>query len=88
MSDRLYIIKAIGKELYWSNEQGWVDIKYPPNTFSQEDTMTLNLPVGGCWYKIRKVVIEVSGGVADVTECPDDVEVEIIDHDNEECGEE
>ncbi len=32
----------------------------------------------------RKVVIEVLGGVADVTQCPDDVEVEIIDHDNEE----
>lgn len=32
--------------------------------------------------KKRKVVIEVEGGVADVTECPDDVEVEIIDHDD------
>ncbi len=30
----------------------------------------------------RKVLIEVLGGVADVTQCPDDVEVEIIDHDN------
>lgn len=29
----------------------------------------------------RKVVIEVTDGVADVTECPDDVECEIIDHD-------
>lgn len=28
------------------------------------------------------VVIEVSGGVADVTRCPEGVEVEIIDHDN------
>ena len=40
---------------------------------------------------MRKVIIEVSGGVADVTSCPDDVEVEIIDHDNEDficskCG--
>ncbi len=34
----------------------------------------------------KKVVIEVLGGVAEVTECPDDVEeVEIIDHDNEEA---
>jgi hypothetical protein len=36
---------------------------------------------------LRRVVIEVSGGVAEVTECPDDVEVIIIDHDNEEEGE-
>lgn len=33
----------------------------------------------------KKVVIEVLGGVAEVTECPDDVEVVIIDHDNEEA---
>lgn len=31
----------------------------------------------------RTVVVKVSGGVADVTQKPDDVEVEIIDHDNE-----
>jgi hypothetical protein len=31
-----------------------------------------------------RVVIEVSGGVAYVTRCPEEVEVEIIDHDNEE----
>jgi hypothetical protein len=30
-------------------------------------------------------VIEVLGGVAEVTACPDDVEVEIIDYDNEEA---
>ena len=30
----------------------------------------------------QKVVIEVLGGVAWVKSCPDDVEVEIIDHDN------
>lgn len=30
-----------------------------------------------------RVVIEVSGGVAYVTLCPENVEVEIIDHDNE-----
>jgi hypothetical protein len=34
---------------------------------------------------MRKVVIEVSGGVAYVLSCPDDVEVEIIDRDNEEA---
>jgi hypothetical protein len=31
----------------------------------------------------RRVIIEVLGGVAEVTSKPEDVEVEIIDHDNE-----
>lgn len=35
-----------------------------------------------------QVVIEVSGGVAEVTSCPDCVEVTIIDHDNLEAEEE
>ena len=30
-----------------------------------------------------KVVIEVLGGCAEVTSCPENVEVEIIDHDND-----
>ena len=30
----------------------------------------------------KTVVIEVLGGVAEVTSCPENVEVEIIDHDN------
>ena len=30
---------------------------------------------------MRKVIIHVRGGVAYVVECPEDVEVEIIDHD-------
>lgn len=33
----------------------------------------------------RKVIVEVYGGVAEVTYCPPGVEVEIIDHDNEEA---
>ncbi len=36
----------------------------------------------------RRVVIEVRGGVAEVTDAPNDVEVEIIDHDNESAPEE
>lgn len=32
--------------------------------------------------KIKKVIIEVHGGVAEVTQCPEGVEVEIIDYDN------
>ena len=44
------------------------------------------VPVWDCLMKVRnkkKVVIEVLGGVAEVTQCPEGVEVEIIDHDNE-----
>jgi len=33
---------------------------------------------------MKKVVIEVSGGVAEITQCPDGVEVLIIDHDSTE----
>lgn len=33
-----------------------------------------------------KVVIEVPGGVAECTSCPPGIEVEIIDHDNEQYG--
>ena len=36
----------------------------------------------------QRVTIEVSGGVAYVTRCPEDVEVEIIDHDDEFAPEE
>lgn len=35
-----------------------------------------------------RVVVEVSGGVPYVTHCPEGVEVEIIDHDNESAPEE
>jgi hypothetical protein len=35
--------------------------------------------------KKRKVVIEVLGGVAYVKDCPEDVDVEIIDYDNLEA---
>ncbi len=38
--------------------------------------------------KKLKVVVEVSGGVAYVTDCPEEVEVEIIDHDNESAPDE
>jgi hypothetical protein len=40
---------------------------------------------GGSKYA-GKVVIEVLGGVAEVTAKPDNIEVEIIDHDNEELS--
>lgn len=35
-----------------------------------------------------RVVVEVSGGVAEVTECPDGVDVDIVDHDNIEAEKE
>jgi hypothetical protein len=38
-------------------------------------------------YAKNQVVIEVNGGVAEVTRCPSDIEVIIIDHDNEINGE-
>jgi hypothetical protein len=34
-------------------------------------------------YAKNQVIIEVNGGVAEVTRCPSDIEVIIIDHDNE-----
>jgi len=33
--------------------------------------------------KKLKVTIEVKGGIAEVTQCPENVDVEIIDHDLE-----
>jgi len=37
--------------------------------------------------KERVVVIHVTGGVAEVVECPNDVHVEIVDFDNLYAGE-
>jgi hypothetical protein len=39
-----------------------------------------------CQTKPR-VIVEVAGGVAEVTDNPDDVQVDIIDHDNLDDGE-
>lgn len=49
-----------------------------------------NLPVDitGPWPREEewpRVVIEVQGGVAEITQLPPGIEVEIIDHDNEEA---
>jgi len=38
-------------------------------------------------YTKNQVVIEVNGGVAEVTRCPNDIEVIIIDYDNQMNGE-
>jgi hypothetical protein len=37
-------------------------------------------------YAKNQVVIEVNGGVAEVTRCPSEIEVIIIDHDNDMNG--
>jgi len=37
-------------------------------------------------YAKNQVVIEVNGGVAEVTCCPSDIEVVIIDYDNDMNG--
>ena len=37
-------------------------------------------------YAKNQVIIEVNGGVAEVTRCPSDIEVIIIDHDNNMNG--
>ena len=47
---------------------------FPPNYFKPKGPPAP--------FKFR-VVVEVSGGVAEVTDCPDEVEVEIIDWDNQ-----
>ena len=36
--------------------------------------------------KVRRVIVEVRGGVAEVTSCPDDIDVHIVDYDNAEAG--
>jgi hypothetical protein len=41
---------------------------------------------GSLIYEPAKVVVEVRGGVAEVTDCPHGIEVEIIDHDNREAA--
>ena len=40
---------------------------------------------GNIVYEDSKVVVEVRGGVAEVTQCPPGIEVEIIDHDNRDA---
>lgn len=53
------------------------------NTGGKLDAIIMALTLIAKKLAAAKVVIEVMGGVADCTECPDFVEVEIIDHDNE-----
>jgi hypothetical protein len=41
---------------------------------------------GTVTYELAKVVVEMRGGVAEVTECPPGIDVEIIDHDQREAA--
>jgi hypothetical protein len=64
-----------------------------PPTFYQENGEPLCecgeiMEYQGTQVAIPIIKVEVTGGVADVTECPECVEIEIVDHDNEGCGEE
>lgn len=59
-------------------------IQHPVNTLP--DVQSLGRAALGNNPLPLKVVVEVRGGVAEVTTCPTGVEVEIIDHDNEKVG--
>lgn len=43
-----YVIKNRPCTEFWSNTDGWVDIG-SAERFTQEETQTLNLPIGGSW---------------------------------------
>lgn len=54
LEDYPWLIRGeIDLNSYWSNEFGWVDLR-DADRFSNEEKLTLNLPIGGRWYKPRK----------------------------------
>ena len=60
------------------------DESYNPETLAEALTkLAMDCREASNKVQSLKVVIEVSGGVAEVTTCPAGVEVEIVDHDNE-----
>ena len=67
----------------FKNESGGMCIHY--NVIRSDTTVRcMHFQTNGTYRSDRfRVVIEVKGGVADVTSCPPEVDVEIIDHDNE-----
>jgi len=50
---------------------------------SEIEPTQLEEPQADTPRRLAKVVIEVLGGVVEVTSKPDNIDVEIIDHDNE-----
>ena len=75
-----------GTTIYDYNEQ------VPYQTPDKEDVLECDDGHGWATHRLEeeaivadKVVISVTGGVAEVVSAPDGVEVEIIDHDNQEA---
>ena len=48
-----YVIKS--KELYWSNQYGWIDNVNDADLFSYEETMMLMLPIDGEWCNVEEI---------------------------------
>ena len=49
-----YVIQNEKGTEYWSNDDGWVDIK-SATPFSEQEKLTLNLPIGGKWTTLWEV---------------------------------
>ena len=43
--------------LAWSNEDGWVSETF--DTFTEEERLSLNLPIGGEWRSVRNASIVI-----------------------------
>jgi hypothetical protein len=51
---KVIMVNNPGQEsLFWSNEIGWVDY-FESDTFTEEEVLTFNLPMGGKWLAIRR----------------------------------
>ena len=50
----VYKIICNGEDLFWSNEMGWVDLE-SSDSFTEEETKTLNLPINGSWCHLDSV---------------------------------
>jgi len=50
----VYKIICNGEDLFWSNEMGWVDLE-SSDSFTEEETKTLNLPIDGSWCHLDSV---------------------------------
>ena len=54
------IINEWDGELYWSNDDGWVD-RESATVFSQNEKFVLNLPMYGMWVEVAtKELFETS----------------------------
>jgi len=56
-----YVIRNdVDDQLFWSNLYGWVETQ--EDIYSQEDRLTLALPLGGIWVKVNE---DMSDGPTD-----------------------